>query len=252
MKCFDAVWRAIRSRSTSSSRSRFSSSRSRRVQLRPVRIGKATEFLQLFSDRALKPLDFGAERASLKIRTQRLDVGSPTRGILADDGAALVALTNAGRFPEIDFAFETRAGKAACVSYERPADRFGASTIVMYVLLGLVRVVPVLVRFEPADLLVEFNGSELDLDDSLQGMHHRSCPEGVDTANARRSITQAHRIVIAVGEPKPHQQTACGLDAQRVDQFFSDKPHRRRTQNDHPLLVQADDPLVGTKVEQFG
>src|SRR5207244_3901144 len=126
------------------------------------------------------------------------------------------------------------------------------STIVMYVLLGLVRVVPVLMRLEPASLLVEFDRSELDLHDSLEGVHHRTCPEGVDAAAACRSITQAHRIVIAVSESKPHQETACGLEAQCVDEFLSYKPHRRRTQNDHPLLVQADDAIVGTKVEQFG
>ena len=43
-----------------------------------------------------------------------------------------------------------------------------------------------------------------------------------------------------------------GLAAERIDQLLAEEPHCRCTENDDALLVQADDPLVGMKIEQFG
>ena len=37
-----------------------------------------------------------------------------------------------------------------------------------------------------------------------------------------------------------------------VDQLFSQQSHRRRAQDHHALLMEPDNALVRTKVEQFG
>ena len=78
-------------------------------------------------------------------------------------------------------------------------------------------------------------------------------PKGLHGASDRRgSAAQADRVVIAIGESETQHQATSGLDAERVNQFFSHQPHRRRAQNHHALVMEPDDALVRPKVEQFG
>jgi hypothetical protein len=58
--------------------------------------------------------------------------------------------------------------------------------------------------------------------------------------------------VVTIREPKPHEQTACRLRTERVDQLLSQETHRRRAEDDDALLVEPDDALVGPEVQELG
>src|SRR5688572_10899037 len=66
-----------------------------------------------------------------------------------------------------------------------------------------------------------------------------------------RAITQTDRVVIPIGESEAQEDSPRGLESQRVDELFAEQPHSRRAQDDDSLLVQADDPLVGPKLEEL-
>jgi hypothetical protein len=57
--------------------------------------------------------------------------------------------------------------------------------------------------------------------------------------------------VVPVSEPESNRYSSGGLETERIDQLFAEKSHRCRTEDDDALLVQPDDPLIWTKVEQF-
>ena len=58
--------------------------------------------------------------------------------------------------------------------------------------------------------------------------------------------------MIAVGESETKHQATSRLDAECVDQLFSQQPHRRRAQDHHPLFMKPNNPFVRAKVEKFG
>ena len=122
----------------------------------------------------------------------------------------------------------------------------------MHVLLGFVRVVPLGLGLESAGLLVEFDRRQVDVHDAFERVDDGACTQRLDAADSCRTIPQADGIVIAVRKSKSHQEPARRVDAERVDQFLAQEAHGRRAENDHALLVQTDDALVGAKVEQFG
>ena len=57
--------------------------------------------------------------------------------------------------------------------------------------------------------------------------------------------------MVSVGEPEPNRYPSGCLEAQRVDQLFAKESHRRRADDDDTLIVQPDNPLIRTKIEQF-
>lgn len=67
-----------------------------------------------------------------------------------------------------------------------------------------------------------------------------------------RACPQIDRVVISVGEPKPKEDAAGGVQPQRIDQLLAHEAHRRRAEDDDALLVQPNHPLIGPKVEQLG
>ena len=120
-------------------------------------------------------------------------------------------------------------------------------------LLGDVRVVTFLVRFEATGLCIVFDGGEIDTYDALQRVHDCSCTKGLDGVDdSRGSVAQAHGVVIAIGESEAEHQATSRLDAECVDKLFSQQPHRRRAQDHDALLMEPDNALVRPKVEQFG
>src|ERR1051326_5869688 len=82
---------------------------------------------------------------------------APTRGILADDRAHFRALGRARDLLKVNLALETRAREPAGISGQRPADGAFSLTVVEDMLLGDVRVVIFLVRFEATGLGIEFD-----------------------------------------------------------------------------------------------
>src|SRR5688572_24725275 len=98
---------------------------------------------------------------------------------------------------------------------------------------------------------VMVKAANLGADDALQRLKHRTIPNSIQWIRPRRPLTQVHRIVVSVGEPESNRDPPGCLETQRVDQLLAEEAHRRRAQDDDPLLVQSDNPLVWTKVEQF-
>jgi hypothetical protein len=91
----------------------------------------------------------------------------------------------------------------------------------------------------------------LNANDAFQRLEHCTRPKSIHRVGPLRPFPQVHRIVISVGEPEANRYPSGGLEAQRVDQLFAKESHRRRTQDDDPLIVQADNPLIRTEIEQF-
>jgi hypothetical protein len=83
-------------------------------------------------------------------------------------------------------------------------------------------------------------------------MKHRPGTKTVDRTGPVRARAEIDRIVISIGEAKPQQHTPRGLRPEGVDELFPHETHRGSAEDDDSLLVQSDDALVGTKVEQFG
>ena len=66
-----------------------------------------------------------------------------------------------------------------------------------------------------------------------------------------RSLAQVDGVVVAVGEAESEQQSPGRLEPERVDQLLAQQSHRRRAQDHDALLVQPDNALVRTKIQQF-
>ena len=97
----------------------------------------------------------------------------------------------------------------------------------------------------------------LDLDDlgphdAFESVKHGTGSESLQRARPFGSVAQTHRIVVPVREPEPQDQASRRLEAQRIDEFLAQQSHGGRTQDDNPLLVQADDALIRPKIEKLG
>ena len=65
-------------------------------------------------------------------------------------------------------------------------------------------------------------------------------------------IAQTDGIMVAIGKPKSQQEPSRGVRSEGVDQLLVQQPHRGSAENDNALLVKANDPLVGTEIQNFG
>jgi hypothetical protein len=81
----------------------------------------------------------------------------------------------------------------------------------------------------------------------------KRCPgaNAVQRIRPLRALSQVHGIVVSICEAESNRNPAGCLETQRVDQLLAEQAHSRGTEDDHALLMQSDDPLVGPKVEQF-
>jgi len=57
--------------------------------------------------------------------------------------------------------------------------------------------------------------------------------------------------VVPVCIPEAQEQSPRGLDAQRVDEFLAQEAHGRRAEDDDALLVQPDDALIGSEINEL-
>ena len=57
--------------------------------------------------------------------------------------------------------------------------------------------------------------------------------------------------MIAVRVSEPQEQAPRRLEAQGVDQFFAKQPHGSRAENHDALLVQANNALIRSEVEDL-
>ena len=95
------------------------------------------------------------------------------------------------------------------------------------------------------------DSADLHSNNALQCLEHCTRPKPIQGIGPFRPFAQVHRIVVSVGEPESNGKPSGRVEAQRVDQLFPEESHRGRTQDDDPLIVQPDNPLVRTEIEQF-
>ena len=87
--------------------------------------------------------------------------------------------------------------------------------------------------------------------DALEPVKNGAGAQALERARPLRSVAQTHRIVVPVRVAKPQEQAPGRLEPQRIDELLAQQAHRRGAENDDPLLVQADDALIRTKVEDL-
>ena len=91
----------------------------------------------------------------------------------------------------------------------------------------------------------------LHANDAFQCLKHRSGANPIERIGPLRAFSQVHGIVVSIGEAESDRNPSGCVETQRVDQLLAEQPHGGCTEDDNPLLVQSDDPLVRTKIEQF-
>jgi hypothetical protein len=121
----------------------------------------------------------------------------------------------------------------------------------VHVLLGYVRIVPEHFLLELPGRCVMLQPANFRANDPFQSLNDGARANAVQRIRPRRPLAQAHRIVVSVSETESNRDPSGRLEAQRIDQLLTKEAHRRRAEDNDPLLVQADDPLVRPKVEQF-
>jgi hypothetical protein len=93
--------------------------------------------------------------------------------------------------------------------------------------------------------------ANLGADNAFEGLQQRTRANRLDKIAPVGSLPQIHGVVIAVGEPESNRHASGRLESERIDQFLAQEPHRRGAEDDDALVVQADDPLIRTKVEHL-
>jgi hypothetical protein len=118
-------------------------------------------------------------------------------------------------------------------------------------LLRDVGIVPNDLHLESACLVV-LQPDDLNTGDALERMEDGALAQPVDGVRPLGTLTHVDGVVIAVGVAEPQHHAARNIAAERVDQLLLHEAHRRGTQDDHTLIVQADDAEIRPEVQQFG
>src|SRR4051794_31010542 len=121
----------------------------------------------------------------------------------------------------------------------------------MDVLLGFIGIVPLDLGFETARRRIECYRCEIGAHDPLQRVHHRAGTQPIDRIGPCGPIAQADGVVVPIGETEAHQEAASRFRPERIDQFLSQQAHGGRAEDDHSLLVEPNDALIGPKVEEL-
>jgi hypothetical protein len=83
-------------------------------------------------------------------------------------------------------------------------------------------------------------------------MQHRPGTKTVYRTRPPGSCPEIDGVVVSIREPESKQDAASCLQPECVDELLPHEAHRRRAEDDHALLVQPNDTLIRTEVEQFG
>jgi hypothetical protein len=118
----------------------------------------------------------------------------------------------------------------------------------MDVLFGLVRVMPRHFLLESPALLVVLGPANIRPDDPFQGMKHRPGTKTVKGIRPVGSRAEIDGIVITVGKTETKKYSSRRFSPESIDELLAHEAHGGGAQNDHALLVQPDDSLVGTKI----
>jgi hypothetical protein len=107
----------------------------------------------------------------------------------------------------------------------------------MDVLFGHVGIVPNHFLFESSGRRVMLDFANLCANDAFEGVKHRTGTNSLYRVGPLRSLAEVHCVVIPVGEPESDGHASGGLDAQRINEFFPQKPHGRGAEDDDTLVV---------------
>ena len=119
------------------------------------------------------------------------------------------------------------------------------------VLFGDVRVVKGQFLFEAARCGIKLHGENFAADNAFEPMQCDAGAEPIKRVRPRRAFAQADGVVIAVGVTKPQHHATGDLGTHGIDQLLPDQAHGHRAQNHHPLLVESDNPQVGSEVQHL-
>jgi hypothetical protein len=122
---------------------------------------------------------------------------------------------------------------------------------VVDVLLGHVRVVPDDFLLEPSSRRVVLDPGDLRANDAFESVKHRAGSNSLDRIGPARSLAEVDRVMVSVCVPESNRHASGRFESKRIDQLFPQQSHGCRTQDDDPLLVQPDDPFIGTEIQQF-
>ena len=162
-----------------------------------------------------KTLDFPPKTAALKIGAKGFQLDRPSSPRPSQRRCTVAApCARHSLFAEVDFLSQARAGVAAGVTHERPADRRAAFAVVVHVLLGHVRVVPQHFLLKPAG--VASCSSAAISARTIPSSLCKTMPARSPSRRIRpvRAVAQAHGVVVPVRIPKPQEQAPRRLEAQ--------------------------------------
>src|SRR2546426_6267523 len=149
-----------------------------------------------------QPLDLMGEIDALEVLAEGLEHLTPSGCVSSDERTMTFPLAETGGLCEIDLAPQARAGVAAGIAHQRPADGLRSLAVVLEVLLRHVRVVPFQLRVERSRRRLEFQAERHGTHDPLQGLKSGACPQPLEGIRPARTVSQVYRVVIAVGVTK--------------------------------------------------
>jgi hypothetical protein len=118
-------------------------------------------------------------------------------------------------------------------------------------LLCGVGVVPHDLHVETARVVV-LQADDLDAGDAFERVEDGPLAQPLDRIRPLGSLAHVDGVVVAVGVAEPQHQAARDVAAERVDQLLLHEAHGGGAQDDHTLIVEADDAKVWPEIEQLG
>ena len=97
-----------------------------------------------------------------------------------------------------------------------------------------------------------FDPGDLGPDNPFKPVKYGTRPEAFQRVCPFGSVAQAHRIVVPVRVPEPQHQASRRLQSQRLNELLAQETHGGRAQDDDALLMEPDDPLIRTEIENLG
>ncbi len=85
----------------------------------------------------------------------------------------------------------------------------------------------------------------------LEPVQNYACAKPFQGARPCRSIAQTDGIVVAVRVTGPQHQAPRRVGPQGLHEFLAQQAHGGRAQDDHALLVKADDALVLAEIQNL-
>jgi hypothetical protein len=83
-------------------------------------------------------------------------------------------------------------------------------------------------------------------------MQDGALAQPIDGIGPLGPLSHIDGVVVTVGVTESQHHPARNVAAERLDQLLLEEAHRRSTQDDDPLVVQADGAEIRAEVEELG